>query len=48
MFQAVSMMVDYGQFAKEVHNKLVQEVDVKQLELQIQTAKKALKSTSTL
>ena len=39
------MMVDYGQFAKEVHNKLVQEVDVKQLELQIQTAKKALKST---
>lgn len=45
VFQAVSMMVDYGQFAKEVHNKLVQEVDVKQLELQIQTAKKALKST---
>ena len=45
VFQAVSMMVDYGQFAKEVHNKLVQEVDVKQLELQTQTAKKALKST---
>ena len=45
VFQAVSLMVDYEQFADEVHAKLKQETDIEQLEAQIETAKKVLKST---
>lgn len=45
VFQAVSMMVDYSQFAEEVHNRLIQEIDMEQLELQIEMAKKTLKNT---
>lgn len=45
VFQAVSIMIDYGQFAKEVHNRLMEEIDMELLESQIQSAKKALKTT---